>query len=190
METSIRDSRSRVWTLNSQSSDHVHHLHNHDDQGIKATCAVLSIPLYLLRGPSNQTHPVSNPVALVISIMLFHFPYWKDLSLVSEQFVISCLYDLVHLSCSIFLFLRNKLLSNFLYCKTVICLFSKFLGSEIWKGLVGQLVSDPRGIHVRQLRLNGTLPRWWPLNALVWNPRVTWRSVCLCLSIWHPNILI
>ena len=59
--------------------------------------------------------------------------------------VISCLYDLVHLSCSIFLFLCNKLLSNFLYCKTVICLFSKYCGSEIWKSLVGQLVSDPRG---------------------------------------------
>lgn len=53
--------------------------------------------------------------------------------------VISCLYDLVHLSCSIFLFLCNKLLSNFLYCKTVICLFSKFCGQKYGRAWLGNL---------------------------------------------------
>ena len=92
LETNIRDSSAGVWTLNSHSSEHVHHLHNHSVQGVKAICTVLSMPLYLLRGPSNQTHPVSIPVALVISIMLFHFSYWKNLSLVSEQFLLFPVY--------------------------------------------------------------------------------------------------
>lgn len=137
------------------------------------------MPLYLLRGPSSQTHPVSIPCSISYLYNVISFFLLKEsLTRFRTASVISCLHDLVHIICSSVLFLCNKLLSNFLHCKTVICLFSRFCGSEIWKGLLGNLslthMGSRRGswgwtVHFQDDGL-------W--NALVWNLRVTWHSVC------------
>lgn len=140
-------------------------------------------------GLSNQPHPVFIPLALFIPIM-FSYPLlkWNHLSLVLKTFsVVPQLCDFAHIICPSYPFLCNKLLSRFLYYKMAIWFFSGLCRSEIWKGFIGQFVSNLHGTaEAGQHTSEGPCLAPWSYSASL----SASLFLCLCLSTWLLIILI